>query len=354
MTDINGKMSPRERIMAALKRQPVDQIPFVPLIEPFTLMDMPDEIRGDSSALSRYEPGNIIRASRALEVDLMVRNVPASTRLGRSAPNLDILGAFDAPVEAKADFKDGVLTETLTTPVGSIYGTWQFTDKVGGIPHAVKRAVTDSETMKIFHYAVDHLNQEPLQPRPEPFLAAEAEIGDDGIATASMPMSPLMYLIMMAWGLESTYYLLQDHPEEVEDILAKLHVSLKRLAVVLAEGPARVIVLYENTSSTLLSPNVFRRYCLPYLNEYAEILNSAGKTFLVHMCGKLNAMTRDIETGLFNGIVDIPPPPTGDLPWMRPPPVCRKRWSSEESIRPRLSVRTPILWKPKSRGCWNG
>ena len=40
------------------------------------------------------------------------------------------------------------------------------------------------------------------------FLQVEAEIGDDGIATASLPNTPLMHLIETVWGLENTYYLL--------------------------------------------------------------------------------------------------------------------------------------------------
>jgi uroporphyrinogen-III decarboxylase len=59
---------------------------------------------------------------------------------------------------------------------------------------------------------------------------------------------------------------------------------------------------------------MFRRYCLPYLNEYADILKNAGKIFLVHMCGTLNRLTDDIGHGRFHGIADITPEPTGDLP----------------------------------------
>ena len=65
------------------------------------------------------------------------------------------------------------------------------------------------------------------------------ETGGDGlIATATVPNSPLMFLIEMAWGLESAYYLLNDHPDEVEDILERLHQSLKAHLEVFVEGPA--------------------------------------------------------------------------------------------------------------------
>ncbi|MBW2324810.1 MAG: hypothetical protein JRF41_15125, partial [Deltaproteobacteria bacterium] len=100
-------------------------------------------------------------------------------------------------------------------------------------------------------------------------------------------------------------------------ILEKLHNSLKLHVEVLAASPAQVIIQYEDTSSTLLSPAVFDRYCLPFLNEYADILNSSDKIYLVHMCGKLRSFTSELHKGRFNGICDITPMPTGDFPKLR-------------------------------------
>ena len=74
------------------------------------------------------------------------------------------------------------------------------------------------------------------------------------------------------------------------------------------------VIEYENTSSTLLSPNIFRKHVLPFLNEYAEILKAAGKIYLIHMCGRLRAFKEDLAAGGFHGIIDAPPPPTGDFP----------------------------------------
>jgi uroporphyrinogen-III decarboxylase len=306
-------MTSRERILAALQMQPVDRIPFSPLIDTYTIMDMPPEVIGESS-MPVFNPETHVAAARALGCDIMARHVLSTATSMRGAPHLESLGRFVSPVEASSEFDAGQLVETIATPVGALTGIWQFTDKVGWIPHMVKPPVTNHEELKIFHYAVDHLDSAVPEISYDLFLKIDESIGNDGIATASVSNSPLMYLIEMAWGLENTYYLLQDYPEEVEDILAKLRASLIRHAQALAEGPAEVVIQYENTSSTLLSPDVFRRYCLPCLNECADIVMGAEKIFLVHMCGKLSAFTDDIAGGRFMGICDIPPPPTGDLP----------------------------------------
>ena len=40
-------------------------------------------------------------------------------------------------------------------------------------------------------------------------------MGLDGIATTSLPNTPLMDLIENFWGLENTYFLMQDCPQDV-------------------------------------------------------------------------------------------------------------------------------------------
>ncbi|MBW2621640.1 MAG: hypothetical protein JRD68_01920 [Deltaproteobacteria bacterium] len=307
------KMTGRERIIAALESKPVDKIPFVPLIGPFTLMDMPTEIRGEGP-IAGFDPARMSAAARVLECDLMIRHVPVHGRFGDGAVHCQMLGGFAPPVKTETGFEDGKLVERLITPVGTLTGKWAFTDRVGIIPHATQHMVNNYEELKIFHWAVDHLKTEPAAPLYDLFIAADKEIGDDGIATASFSNSPIMFLIEMVWGLENTHYLLHDHPEEVKDILDKLHASVKMNLQVVAESPAKVVIEYENTSSTLLSPTILREHVLPYFNEYAEVLKNAGKIYLVHMCGKLNAFKDDLATADFNGIIDIPPQPTGDFP----------------------------------------
>lgn len=162
--------------------------------------------------------------------------------------------------------------------------------------------------------ALEHLDPEPPAGNFEAFFNIEKKIGEHGIATTSVQKSPFMYLVEIAWGLETTYYLLQDHPEEVKAILDMLYEGQRRQVELIAESPARVVIQYEDTSSTILSPDIFRRYCLPYLNANADILREAGKIFLVHMCGTLKALAGDIAGGRFSGISDTTPHPTGDLP----------------------------------------
>jgi putative sterol carrier protein/uroporphyrinogen-III decarboxylase len=307
------QMSARERILAALKGKPVDRIPFVPLIDTYSVLDMPAHVQQamQAAASEGYWQG-MLAAIREIGCDIMLRHVYV-TKSVSSAPHLNGFGWFETPVVTSSRMEGSLLVETLETPIGTLTGTWGFTEMHGWIPHPVKHVVTDHDDLKIFAYAVEHLRPEKPEPDFENFMNAEKAIDEAGIATTSFLNTPLMDLIETCWGLENTYFLLHDYPDEVEAILDRLH-QVQRLVVErIAESPAKVVIEYEKTSSTLLSPKIFRRYCLPLLNEYADILRSADKIFLVHMCGKLQAFAGDLASARFNGIADISPHPTGNF-----------------------------------------
>ena len=307
------QMSTRERILAALQGKPVDRIPFVPLIDTYSVLDLPAHIQQAMQAASSegYWQG-MLAAIREIGCDIMLRHVYVTKTAG-GAPHLNGFGSFKPPVVTSSRMEGSLLIETLETPIGTLTGTWGFTDMHGWIPHPIKHLVTNHEELEIFAYTVEHLCLEKPEPDFENFVKAEAAVGQAGIATTSFLNTPLMDLIETCWGLDNTYYMLHDYPDEVEAILEKLH-QVQRLVVErIAESPAKVVIEYENTSSTLLSPKIFRKYCLPLLNEYADILHSAEKIFLVHMCGKLEAFASDLATARFDGIADISPYPTGNF-----------------------------------------
>ncbi len=311
--DTKKEMSPKERILAALRHQPVDRIPFVPLIDTYSLLDMPAHIQQamQAGANEGYWQG-ILAALREIGCDIMLRHVYV-TKTASGAPHLNGFGKFLPPVVTSSSMNGSLLVEKLETPIGTLTGTWGFTEVHGWIPHPIKHVVSNHEELQIFAYAVEHLSREKPEPDFENYTNADKALGQDGLATTSFLNTPLMDLIETCWGLENTYYLLHDYPAEVEAILERLHQVQRMTVERIAESPARVVIEYENTSSTLLSPDIFRRYCLPILNEYADILHAAGKVYLVHMCGKLKAFKPELDAARFDGIADLSPDPTGNF-----------------------------------------
>lgn len=122
------------------------------------------------------------------------------------------------------------------------------------------------------------------------------QVGDRGMVHCGMGISPLMQLIQHWLGPERTYFFLQDHPEEMEELIEAMHAErLRFLDALLVDCPADWIVSVENTSTTLLSPAIFERYCFRHLMDYGTRIREAGKHHLLHQCGKLYDLLPMIE-----------------------------------------------------------
>lgn len=123
----------------------------------------------------------------------------------------------------------------------------------------------------------------------------------------------MQQLLELDMGLVNFYGLLQDYPSEVEGLLeAMQQARLQEWRMTVDVTPAPALIPVENTSSTLISPALYRRYSLPQLREVVEVCHGAGKLAVFHMCGWLRDLLPAIrETGL-DGINAATPPPHGD------------------------------------------
>lgn len=149
----------------------------------------------------------------------------------------------------------------------------------------------------------------------ENFLRINKEIGESGIASPSTPFTPIQMLMQHEMGIERFTYFLYDYQEEMEEYMETLHDSNLKAYRIMAESPefARVFISYEDTSTTVMSPAWYNRYCKKYIDAYADMMHKGNKIFITHMCGKLKGMIDEIKEGKMDGIDSVCPPTTGDL-----------------------------------------
>jgi uroporphyrinogen-III decarboxylase len=109
--------------------------------------------------------------------------------------------------------------------------------------------------------------------------------------------SPFMELVEALCGPVDTYFLLQDAPDLVAEVLDLMHQdNLRRLRTLLPYTQADTFWMFENPSTTLLSPEVFREHCAPRLAEYANLVRELSPALPVfHMCGTLNALLETLD-----------------------------------------------------------
>ncbi|MCE5238010.1 hypothetical protein LLH23_05915 [bacterium] len=157
----------------------------------------------------------------------------------------------------------------------------------------------------------------------ESFTRAEAALGDQGVYIPTLAPSPVQQLLELDMGLVAFYGLWQDYPREVEALLdAMQQARLQEWEIVARCSPARALIPVENTSSTMISPALYRRYSLPQLRAVVDVCHAHGKLVIFHMCGHLRDLLPIIrETGL-DGAHATTPPPHGDTTLEQALDVC--------------------------------
>jgi uroporphyrinogen-III decarboxylase len=118
-------------------------------------------------------------------------------------------------------------------------------------------------------------------------------------------------------GVEAFYVTLLEAAELVEAWMELYHKQQKRYIELVAESPAEVVIGYENTSTTNLSPRYYGKYVKNHLDEYADILRGAGKAYVTHDCGKLKGLEELMRGSHQNGYIDVAREPTGDFDFSR-------------------------------------
>jgi len=295
-------MNGRERIWAALHGQECDRLCWSPLIDNYFTSSLPAQ---------GFTRPHWLDAYRLVGADIFARHTPT------------IRAVEDKTISRKISSFSEHEVETIETPVGNLSiergtNSWEAV-------HVTRFPIQTIEDVKIWEYIVAHTTYVEDYAA---FHEQEKLIGEDGIATSSALLSPLMLIMEDLCGIQNGYYLLADHPQEMEACFAAMHEKNKEAYRLLSQGPEQVIICYEDTSSTILSPSIYRKYCAPMLNEYAELCHEGGKLFLTHMCGKLSAFNSQLKAGFQDGIESVCPPPTGDI-WSY---QARSAWGNEKII----------------------
>lgn len=309
-------MSSRERVLAALQCQPVDRIPFTPLLGGY----------GIATLSRRYHLMPRWQLCEELGADIFVRNVqgfcrwppesfiPASTMLPPALlpPILQKPPAARPPgqdIEVRTKRKGHETAMIVETRFGTLRSRWQQTPQSPQLPFPIEPLLKTVEDVKVYQHV---LERTVVKPWYEDLVTTQATLGEGGALSAYGHCTPVMDLIHFHMGLEPFVYMLQDHLDEMHALLAMMQQVRKKEYQVLAESPVEIVETAESASTSLTSPAYMARYEFPALAEYSEILHGAGKLHLVHMCGKIARAMELIATAPLDGIMDVAPAPTGD------------------------------------------
>ena len=164
----------------------------------------------------------------------------------------------------------------------------------------------DYDTMA---YVVEHTDFEIT---PHVHTQTLESVGDQGIVVTRMRGTPIMLLVQFEAGIPYIYYHLQDFPEKVRmlyDIISEKSIQHYEQ---LMSTDAEYICTEENTSLSLISPDIYQEFVLPLKQRINRIVKGAGKYHILHMCGTLKGLLGQINQVGADCWESFTPPPIGD------------------------------------------
>ena len=296
-------MTNKERILATLRGEPTDVLPFIPRLDNWyyaheATNTLPDEYK--HATLREF----------ADDLGVGFHSIIPNFKGWRKGGYKDLhvgLGIYDLELSPwRVEFHNVGITEERNdrgethviydTPKGKISTTKVYTRQMvndGITLHVIKEhALKSSDDYDALAYIFE--NAEVI-PNYEAYTEyRENYIGERGVAVALSAMwaSAGHYLIKELMGFQDFYLERYDDPESMDELIEKLAPFCNKLFDAALNSPAEVILSGANYDFTFTTPDVVQNLVVPELKRQSKIAHEKGKFIATHTDGE-NKMLLD-------------------------------------------------------------
>lgn len=143
-------------------------------------------------------------------------------------------------------------------------------------------------------------------------LKDERELDDDGLPHVSLGRTPYQQLWIQWVSLADLAVHMVDYPDLLEDVMSLMGRRLRETFEIVRRAPVPYVVFGDNITAPTIGEKYFRRYCVPYYHELAEMLSDRDIPVYVHMDGDLKPLWSAIGESGVRGLDSMSPPPDND------------------------------------------
>jgi hypothetical protein len=196
----------------------------------------------------------------------------------------------DQPGETVAKFitPKGVLTtRTVLSPENVVQGA---------VPMMNIHPIKGPEDYPAFEYIFEHAEYIPEYSKVE---ETQAHLGEFGFVVPMLNRIPFQQLALDHVGEISFFYMLYDYPDLIEKMLNLLDQVMMEDFQQVSSYTGIYVQFDDNMDGMITNPRLFKSHCLPYYQQYTEILHAQGKKIGSHMDGNLKQLLAMLaESGL--------------------------------------------------------
>jgi hypothetical protein len=305
-------MTHRERVLAALRGEPADQLPYAIRMDQWYNWHLahdtlPEEYRGWTAYEIIRDIGGGIQSHGYYTPGAPIERRTRSMSRGLYRQELK------GDIQVNVTRVDDTFTTEYVTPLGSVRTVEIFTpESEGGSSIESEHPFKSERDYPVLEYIFQNTE---VTPDYEPYYAQERALGDDGLALASIggycPVHELMRVVM---GYDRFFYELADNPGKVEGLLRTMEELEMKKARIMADSPAVTVQVAGNWTDSIHVP-VFRKYMVPWFQRIGEVLHARGKLMQVHIDGEMKRLIpMFLETGIDVTEAFTPKPMTSVTP----------------------------------------
>ena len=287
-------MTTKERMLAALRDEPSDRIPWAPRLDLWYAANkragtLPRKYRDASLRDLTDDCGMGFHAVVPNFRDLRGPEDDADRCLGiydlRTMPYRTVLRDVRRSVRQEGE-RTFVEYETPKGTVNAVVLYDESMRRAGvSITHLEETIIRGPEDFA----AVGHIfeNAEP-EPAYEQFEEFADYVGDRclSVAFVNLAASPLQLIQRELMRLDEFFYAMHDRPHELLGLAAQMNGYWERTLRVVVESPADVIFIGANYDASVTYPPFFEEHIQPWLRRYAQECHDRGKYLLTHTDGE--------------------------------------------------------------------
>lgn len=288
---MNGgnEMTSKERLLGAIRGQEIDRVPWAPFLAYY--WDFLDENTRNAGMTEYYQK---------MGADPLLRGTSVLHRVHWDKCDIrnESGGSKRRTVYETAV---GTLTEEYT--YSSAANSWFLT----GHP------VQDENDFKTLMYLYENVR---VEENLDEFSREYKKLGRNGLILPAIGINSktaFQSLVEHWCGTQGVAYSVYDYPELLEDCLELMWEKDRKTVEIALQSPAEGFIFWEDSSTTNISPEFFRRYTVPQINEWGERLHRDGRLLVHHACGHLRDFMPLIAESSIDALESISPPPTGNI-----------------------------------------
>ena len=285
-------MTPRERILAILRGEQPDQLPWA----------------GDLDYYANYliksgqKPAGFIQSDAYIQWH---KDLDVGFYLQGYSPYKQVI----ADCEVKEWMEGHRKYKEIITPIGSVRECWEYIPSSysdGPIEHFLKTEA-DLPVMKYIYERTTFVADYAFA------LKRKEQVGDQGVVLCYLPKSPFMHLLALEAGVMAVTMMAMMVPDEFQALLDVMKKAFDQAAQIAVDSPAEVLMIPENLSSEMVGPVFFERYMRAFQEEWTAKISEAGKYSYIHIDGTLRGLLKEEASVGFSVLEALTPYPVGDL-----------------------------------------